>query len=149
MNCSCGTCSGLVIWRPRCTADALSRTRHVIPNPLPLLIASAVILLNGSVNPMMHALSMTPVSVLALVPFPQLSPHVCSYCPITPSLCALGQQVITPLISSYCSVTSRSIRDPLLLLLPSPKWHSRLYVGTQPRVTYLCNLSAVLYGAAP
>src|SRR5712671_3573452 len=102
MNCSCGTCSGLVIWRPRCTADALSRTRHVIPNPLPLLIASAVILLNGSVNPMMHALSMTPVSVLAPVPFPQLSPHVCSYRPIIPNPCTLGQQV-TALLSHLLS----------------------------------------------
>src|SRR6266851_6094763 len=32
--------------------------------------------------------------ILAPLPFPQLSPHVRSYRPITPSPCALGQQVI-------------------------------------------------------
>ncbi len=37
---------------------------------------------------------MTHASVQVLVPFPQLSPHVRSYRPITPSPCALGQQVI-------------------------------------------------------
>src|SRR6266851_3012132 len=68
--------------------------RHVVPIlPLPLIM-SAVVLLNGSASPMTPALSMTHASVPVLVPFPQLSPHVCSYCPITPSPCTLGQQVI-------------------------------------------------------
>ncbi len=68
--------------------------RHVIPYlPLPL-ITHVIVLLNGGVNPMTPALSMTHAFVPALVPFPQLSPHVCSYCPIIPSPCALGQQVI-------------------------------------------------------
>jgi len=43
---------------------------------------------------MTPALSMTHASAPAPVPFPQLSPHVPSYPPITPSPCALGQQVI-------------------------------------------------------
>ncbi len=101
MNCSHGTWSGLVNWWPRCTEDALSGTGYVIPNPY-LSPASAVVLLNGGAYPMMPALSMTPASVLVPVPFPQLSLHVRSYRPITPSLCALGQQVIIA-ISSYCS----------------------------------------------
>src|SRR5216683_3225388 len=93
-NCFCGTCSGLGTWRLRCTADTSSRMRHVVLIlPLPL-IASAVVLLNGGVSPMMPALSMTHASVPVPVPSPQLSPCVCSYRPITPSPCALGQQVI-------------------------------------------------------
>ncbi len=112
LNCSCGICSGLVIWWPRCTVDALSKTRHIILNPLPFPVI-VVVTLNGGVNRMMPVSSMTPVSVLAPVPFPQLSPHVCSYCPIIPSLCALGQQVITLLsclivLSSLVSLSSLS-----------------------------------------
>ncbi len=102
-NCSCGTCSGLVTWRTRCTADALSGTRHVVPTLPLLLIAHVTVLLNGGASPMMPALSMTHASVLAPVPFPQLSPHIHSYQPITPSPCALGQQVIV----SYCLVAPR------------------------------------------
>src|SRR6266851_2227016 len=94
MNCSRGTCSGLETWQTRCTAGASSGTRHVISNLPLLLIMIVVVLLNGGVNPMMRVLSMTPVSAPVLVLFPQLSPHVCSYCPITPSPCALGQQMI-------------------------------------------------------
>src|SRR5712671_4839923 len=45
-------------------------------------------------KPMTPALSMTHASTPAPVPFPQLSPHVPSYRPISPSPCALGQQVI-------------------------------------------------------
>ena len=90
MNCFHGTCSGLVTWQPRYTADALSGTRHVVSTlPLPL-IASVVVLLNGGASPMTPALSMTHASVPVSVPFPQLSPHVRSYHPITPSPCALG-----------------------------------------------------------
>jgi len=96
-NCSHGTCSGLETWQMRCTKDASSGMRHVIPYLPLLLIAHAIVLLNGSVNPMMPALSITHASVLVPVPFPQLSPHVCSYCPITPNPCALGQQVIAVL----------------------------------------------------
>ncbi len=36
---------------------------------------------------------MTRASALVPVPFPQLSPHVPSYRPITPNPCTLGQQV--------------------------------------------------------
>src|SRR6266851_2786776 len=94
MNCFCGTCSGLMTWRPRCTADTLSGTRHVIPTPPLPLTASVVVLLNGGASPITPALSMTHASVLVPVPFPQLSPHIRSYHPITPSPCTLGQQVI-------------------------------------------------------
>jgi len=100
-NCSCGTCSGLVTWRTRCTADALSRTRHVVPTLPLLLIAHVTVLLNGGASPMTPALSMTHASVQVLVPFPQLSPHVHSYRSITPNPCALGQQV-TVILS--CSI---------------------------------------------
>ncbi len=54
---------------------------------------------NSSVNCITPVLSMTPASVLAPVPFPQLSPLIRCYHPIIPSPCALGQQVI-----AYCSV---------------------------------------------
>jgi len=82
-----------MIWQLRCTADALSRTRHIVLITLPYLVSVSVTQ-NGGVNCITPVLSMTPVSVLAPVPFPQLSPHVCSYRPITPSPCALGQRVI-------------------------------------------------------
>src|SRR5216683_2384445 len=107
LNCSCGTCSGLVTWQARCTTDALSRTRHIIPIlPLPL-ITSAVVLLNSGASPMTPALSMTHASILVPVPFPQLSPHVCSYHPITPSPCTLGQQMIALL--SHLIVSSHLV----------------------------------------
>ncbi len=72
-----------------------------------------VVLLNGSVNPMTRALSMTHAFVPAPVPFPQLSPHVRSYCPIIPSPYALGQQVIALLshlivLLRLVSLSSRS-----------------------------------------
>ncbi len=54
--------------------------------------------LTGGVNAMMPVSYMTHASVPAPVPFPQLSPHVPSYRPITPSPCALGQQVIVVLL---------------------------------------------------
>src|SRR5216683_7028816 len=92
-NCSHGICSGLMIWQPRCTEDTLSRMRHIILFPLPCLVIASVTL-NSSVSCITPVLSMTHASVLALVPFPQLSPLVCRYCPILPSPCALGQQVI-------------------------------------------------------
>src|SRR5216683_2275144 len=92
-NCFRGTCSGLGIWWPRCTRDASSGTRHVVPAPFLSLITHVTVLLSGGANPMTPASSMTRASVPAPVPFPQLSPHVPSYCPITPNPCALGQQV--------------------------------------------------------
>src|SRR6266851_7423613 len=92
-NCFRGTCSGLGTWRPRCTEDASSGMRHVVPSHLLPLIVHVIVLLNGSASPMMPALSTTPASVWVPVPFPQLSPHVPSYRPITPNPCALGQQV--------------------------------------------------------
>ena len=95
LNCFRGTCSGLETWWMRCTEDASSGMRHVIPYLPLLLIMSAVVLLNGSASPMTPALSMTHASVPVPAPFPQLSPHICSYHPITPNPCALGQQVIT------------------------------------------------------
>src|SRR5216683_3570930 len=104
-NCFRGTCSGLGTWRPRCTKGALSGTRHVIPFPLLSLITLVTVHPNGGVNPMVLALSMTHASVPVLVPFPQLSPHVPSYCPIIPNPCALGQQVTAML--SHLIVSSR------------------------------------------
>src|SRR5216683_4141811 len=98
LNCFHGTCSGLGTWWPRCTKDALSGTRHIVPFPLLSLIAHVTVLLIGSASPMTPALSMTPVSVPVPAPSPQLSPHVRSYRPITPSPCALGQQVIALLL---------------------------------------------------
>src|SRR6266851_9902590 len=89
-NCFHGTCSGLGTWRPRCTRGASSGTRHVVVVPPLSLIAHVTVLLTGSASPMTPALSMTCASVPALVPSPQLSPHVCSYPPIIPSPCALG-----------------------------------------------------------
>ncbi|SRR6266851_3683539 len=94
MNCSPGTCSGLVTWQPRCTADASSGTRHAILVLIPYLV-SVLVTQNGSVNRITPVSYMTPVSALAPVPFPQLSLPVCSYHPITPNPCALGQQVTT------------------------------------------------------
>ncbi len=58
-----------------------------LPPPHPV---TASVTQNGGVNHITPVLSMTPVSVLALVPFPQLSPLVRSYRPIIPSPCALG-----------------------------------------------------------
>src|SRR6266851_6877479 len=86
-NCFRGICSGLRTWQPRCTEDASSGTRHVVPLPPYLLIALVTVLLNGGASPMTPALSMTYASVPVLVPFPQLSPHVRSYRPITPNPC--------------------------------------------------------------
>src|SRR5216683_3948792 len=106
-NCFCGTCSGLGTWRPRCTRGASSGTRHVVPLPSPPLIALVTVPLSGAANPMTPALSMTHASAPAPVPFPQLSPHVPSYHPITPSPSVLGQQVIallSHLIVSSCLV---------------------------------------------
>src|SRR5712671_2885961 len=85
-------------WRPRCTEDTSSGTRHVILSPLLSLITHVIVLLNGGANPMTPALSMTHASVPVPVPFPQLSPHVRSYRPIIPSPCTLGQQVIVLLL---------------------------------------------------
>ncbi len=93
-NCFHGTCSGLGTWWPRCTEDASSGMRCVVPTSPLSLMTHVIVLLNGGASPMMPALSMTHVSAPVLVPFPQLSPHVRSYPPITPSPCALGQQVI-------------------------------------------------------
>ncbi len=53
-----------------------------MPNLPLILIVSVVVLLNGSVSHIMCVSYMTPVSALVSVPFPQLSPHVCSYHPI-------------------------------------------------------------------
>jgi len=104
-NCSRGTCSGPVTWQLRCTTDALSRTRHVVPLSL-LCLMTAPMMQIGGVNCTMPALSMTRASALALVPFPQLSLPVCSYRPIIPSPCTLGQQVITSyLILLFCNAS--------------------------------------------
>src|SRR6266851_2105391 len=103
-NCFRGTCSGLGTWRPRCTEDASSGTRHIVPLPPLSLITRAIVLLNGGANPMTPALSMTHASVPVPVPFPQLSLPVHSYPPITPSPCALGQQVITLLLQLLFSL---------------------------------------------
>src|SRR5712671_8108399 len=68
-NCFRGTCSGLGTWRPRCTEDASSGTRHVVPFPPLSLIGHVTALRNGGANPMMPALSMTHASAPAPVPF--------------------------------------------------------------------------------
>ena len=57
------------------------------------LIAPVTVQLTGGVSPMTPVSYMTRASVRVPVPFPQLSPHVPSYRPITPNPCALGQQV--------------------------------------------------------
>src|SRR6266853_503194 len=106
-NCSRGTCSGLGTWRPRCTEDTLSGTRHVILTPSLSPITLVTVLLSGGVSPMTPASYTTRASAPAPFPFPQLSPHVPSYCPITPNPCALGQQVI--------AVLSRLIVSPHLM----------------------------------
>ncbi len=106
-NCFCGTCSGLRTWRPRCTKDASTGTRHVVLSPPLSLIAHVIALLIGGASPITPASSMSPVSAQVPVPFPQLSPHVPSYRPITPNPCALGQQVtalLSRLIVSSCLV---------------------------------------------
>ena len=99
-NCSPGTYSGLVIWQPRCTAGASSRIRCTVLVLTPYLV-SVPVTQNGSVNCIMPVSYMTPASVPAPVPFPQLSLPICSYHPITPNPYALGQQV-TIITSSYC-----------------------------------------------
>src|SRR6266851_3216248 len=111
LNCFHGTCSGLRTWRPRCTEDASSGTRHVVLLPPLSLITRAIVLLNGGVNPMTPALSMTHASVPVPVPFPQLSLPVHSYPPITPSPCTLGQQVITSLSRLLFSLASCTYRQ--------------------------------------
>src|SRR5216683_8271903 len=107
LNCSRGTWSGLGTWRPRCTEDNSSGTRHVVPLLFLSLITLVTVPLNGIVNPMMPALSMTCASAPVPVPSPQLSPHIPSYRPITPSPCALGQQVTVVL--SRLIVSSRLV----------------------------------------
>src|SRR6266851_1667734 len=106
-NCFCGTCSGLRTWRPRCTEDTSSGTRHVVLSPPLSLIAPVTVLLIGGASPTTPALSTSPASVRVPVPFPQLSPHVPSYRPITPNPCALGQQVTAVL--SRLIVSSRLV----------------------------------------
>src|SRR6266853_2094235 len=106
-NCSRGSCSGLGTWRPRCTRGASSGTRHVALTPFLSLIAHVTVLLTGAASPMGPASSTTPASVRVPVPFPQLSPHVPSYRPITPNPCTLGQQVTAVL--SRLIVSSRLV----------------------------------------
>src|SRR6266851_3916836 len=98
LNCFRGTCSGLGTWRPRCTRGTLSGTRHVVPSPFPPLITHVTAPLSGAASPMGPVSYMTHVSAPVPVHFPQLSPRVRSYPPITPNPCALGQQV-TALLS--------------------------------------------------
>ncbi len=66
---------------------------------------TALVMLSGGVSPTTCALSMTYASVLAPVPFPQLSPLVHHYHPIIPSPCALGKQVIVyrPVLLFYAT----------------------------------------------
>src|SRR5216683_539570 len=106
-NCFRGTCSGLETWWSRCTEDASSGTRHVVLTPSLSLIAHVTVRLTGGENPMTPASSTSPASVRVPVPFPQLSPHVPSYRPITPNPCALGQQVTA--ILSRLIVLSRLV----------------------------------------
>src|SRR6267154_2145073 len=106
-NCFCGTCSGLGTWRLRCTSGTSSGTRHVVLTPSLSLTAHVIAPLSGAANHMGPVSYMTHASAPALVPFPQLTPHVPSYRPITPNPCALGQQVIALL--SHLIVLSRLV----------------------------------------
>jgi len=69
--------------------------RRIILTLPPHCFALVTVLLNGGVSPMTPVLSTTHASVPVPVPFPQLSPLVRSYRPITPNPCTLGQQVTT------------------------------------------------------
>ena len=71
------------------------------------LIALVTVPLIGGVSPMTPVSYTTRASVRVPVPFPQLSPHVPSYHPITPNPCALGQQVTV--ILSHIIVSSRLV----------------------------------------
>ncbi len=73
----------------------------------------------GGVNPMAPVSYTTRASAPAPVRFPQLSPHVPSYRPITPNPCALGQRLSTPPWS--CRITVFRPLPELLLsrYLPS------------------------------
>ncbi len=110
-NCFRGTCSGLGTWRPRCIKGASSGTRHVVLTPSPPLIAHVTAPRIGAASPMGPASSTSHASAPVPVPFPQLSPHVPSYRPITPNPCALGQQVT--------ALLSRLIVLPRLVYLSS------------------------------
>src|SRR6266851_4159333 len=106
-NCFHGTCSGLGTWRPRCTRGASSGTRHIVLPPFLFLIVLVIALLDGGASPTAPASYMTRASAPVPVPFPQFSPHVPSYRPITPNPCALGQQVTAVL--SRLIVSSRLV----------------------------------------
>ncbi len=101
-NCFPGICGGLMSWLSRCTEGALFGMRHIVSS-LPLYLVIILVTLNGIVNPITPALSMTHASVLALAVFPQLSLPVCPYCFLSPSPCTLGQQVTTYWFA-YCFV---------------------------------------------
>ncbi len=133
-NCFSGTCSGLGTWRPRCTEDASSGMRHVVPLPLLSLIAHVIVLLNGGASPMAPALSTTRASVPVPVLFPQLSLPAPSYRPITPSPCALDQQVIA---SCTCSIVL-----PCLMSIQSGLW----LACTLPFRTAFCSLALTCTG---
>src|SRR5712671_2011513 len=85
----------------------LSGTRRVVLTPSLSLITHVTAQLIGGVSPMMPVSYTTRASAPVPVPFPQLSPHVPSYRPITPNPCALGQQVTV--------VLSRLIVSPRLV----------------------------------
>ncbi len=130
-------------WRPRCTEDTSSGTRHVILSPLLSLITHVIVLLNGGANPMTPALSMTHASVPVPVPFPQLSPHVRSYRPIIPSPCTLGQQVIVlllqlivlPRLVPLSSLIVRIIASLYAIVSDFPLSHDSFL--TRPYLAYL------------
>ncbi len=131
-NCFHGTCSGLGTWRPRCTEDALSGTQHVVPPPSLSLIARVTALLTGAASPMVPVSSTTRASAPVPVPFPQLSPHVPSYRPITPNPCALGQQVtvvLSRLISSYCLVSPHVSIPRIIVSTYTIFWDMLLFYG--------------------
>src|SRR6266851_8300050 len=104
-----------MIWQPRCTADALSGTRHIESYPLPCPMI-ALMMLSGGVNPIMRALSMTHAFVPVLVVFPQLSPCIRSCLLIIPNPCTLGQQVTTLLFLLLFSYASCPDLTPRVLL---------------------------------
>src|SRR6266851_718566 len=144
-NCSHGTCSGLGTWRPRCTKGASSRTRRVVPSPSLSLIALVTAPLSGVANPMTPASSTTRASAPVPVPFPQLSPHVPSYRPITPNPCALGQQVtviLSPCALSYCFVSPRVLLPRIIVSAYTIFWDSLLFSG-------YCLVTGLILGPSP
>src|SRR5216683_2222628 len=128
-NCSRGTCSGLGTWRPRCTKDALSGMRHVVPFPFPSLIAHVTAPLSGAASPMGPVSYMTRASVRVPVPFPQLSLHVRKLSSNHSQSLRFGSAGDRSLISSYCLVAPRVLLPRIIVSTYTIFWDSLLFYG--------------------